>query len=169
VAPLDPRRLLDVLTRNNVDFILVGAVAAIAQGYPLNTKDIDITPSRTPDNLERLTTALRELDARLRLPNDPSGLEFPIEPRFLGSVDSWTLRTPIGDVDVMFAPTGTAGYDDLKRSAVSAELWGHQVFLASLVDIIRMKEAAARPKDLAQLPALRQTLELRRERERRQS
>ena len=70
MAPLDPRRLLDVLTRNNVDFILVGAVAAIAQGYPLNTKDIDITPSRTPDNLERLTTALRELDAPALPPGD---------------------------------------------------------------------------------------------------
>jgi hypothetical protein len=39
------------------------------------------------------------------------------------------------------------------------------VLVASLEDIIRMKEAAGRPKDLGQLPALRQTLELRRERD----
>lgn len=128
------------------------------------TEDIDITPARELDNLERLATALKELDARLRIPNDPSGIEFPIEPRFLGSVDSWTLKTPAGDIDLLFAPSGTAGYEDLKRSAVSAELWGHDVLVASLPDLIRMKEAAGRPKDFAQIPALRQTLELRRER-----
>jgi hypothetical protein len=41
--------------------------------------------------------------------------------------------------------------------------------MASLVDVIRSKQAAGRPKDLSQLPALRQTLEVIRERERRQS
>jgi hypothetical protein len=163
VARLDPRHVIDVLARNGVDFILIGAVAAIAQGYPLNTQDLDLTPARTPENLERLATALRELDARLRTPTEPSGVDFPIDAQFLGNVDSWTLRTPSGDVDLLFAPSGTTGYDDLKRSALSADLWGHSVLVASLVDIIRMKEAAGRPKDLAQLPALRQTLELRRE------
>jgi hypothetical protein len=42
------------------------------------------------------------------------------------------------------------------------------MLVASLPDVIRSKEAAGRPKDLAQLPALRQTLELVRERERRE-
>jgi hypothetical protein len=163
VARLDPRHVIDVLARNGVDFILIGAVAAIAQGYPLNTQDLDLTPARTPENLERLATALRELDARLRTPTEPSGVDFPIDAHFLVNVDSWSLSTPSGDVDLLFAPSGTTGYDDLKRSALSADLWGHSVLVASLVDIIRMKEAAGRPKDLAQLPALRQTLELRRE------
>lgn len=164
-SPLDPKRLISTLVQRDVKFVVIGAIAAIAQGYPLNTQDLDITPAREHENLERLATALKELDARLRIPNDPSGIELPIEPRFLGSVDSWTLKTPSGDIDVHFAPSGTAGYEDLKRAAVTAELWGHNVLVASLPDIIRMKEAAGRPKDLGQLPALRQTLELRRERD----
>lgn len=161
---LDPQRILSTLVKHDVQFVVIGAIAAISQGGPLITQDLDITPARETDNLERLTTALKELDARLRIPNDPSGIDFPIEPRFLGSVDSWTLKTSSGDIDLLFAPSGTAGYEDLKRGAVSAELWGHDVLVASLPDLIRMKEAAGRPKDLAQLPALRQTLELRRER-----
>jgi hypothetical protein len=168
VAPrsrLDPKRLISTLVRRDVRFVVIGAIAAIAQGYPLNTQDVDITPAREPDNLERLAAALKDLDARLRIPNDASGIEFPIEPRFLGSVDSWTLKTPSGDIDLLFRPSGTAGYEDLKRGALSAKLWGHEVLVASLQDIIRMKEAAARPKDLAQLPALRQTLDVRRERD----
>jgi hypothetical protein len=149
---------------HDVEFIVIGAVAAIAQGGPLITQDLDVTPSRQAPNVERLAIALRTLDARLRIPNDPSGIEFPLEARFLGSVDSWTLNTPSGDLDLRFAPAGTTGYEDLRRTAVSVELWGHEVLVASLPDIIRMKEAAGRPKDRAQIPALRQTLELRRER-----
>jgi hypothetical protein len=162
---LDPDRILTALVKRQVEFVVIGAVAAIAQGGPLITQDLDITPAREPGNLDRLARALKDLDARLRLPDDSSGIEFPIEPRFLGSVGSWTLKTPSGDLDLLFVPSGTAGYEDLKRSAVSVELWGQEVLVASLADIIRMKEAAGRPKDLGQLPALRQTLELRRERD----
>ena len=162
---LEPDRILTALVKRQVEFVVIGAVAAIAQGGPLITQDLDITPAREPGNLDRLARALKDLDARLRLPDDSSGIEFPIEPRFLGSVGSWTLKTPSGDLDLLFVPSGTAGYEDLKRSAVSVELWGQEVLVASLADIIRMKEAAGRPKDLGQLPALRQTLELRRERD----
>lgn len=161
---LDPKRLISTLVEHDVQFIVIGAIAAIAQGGPLITQDLDVTPMREPGNLERLAIALKKLDARLRIPNDPFGIEFPIEARFLGSVDSWTLNTPSGDIDLLFAPSGTTGYEDLKRGAVSAELWDHNVLVASLPDLIRMKEAAGRPKDLAQIPALRQTLEFRRER-----
>lgn len=162
---LEPDRILTALVKRQVEFVVIGAVAAIAQGGPLITQDLDITPAREPGNLDRLARALKDLDARLRLPDDSSGIEFPIEPRFLGSVGSWTLITPSGDLNLLFVPSGTAGYEDLKRSAVSVELWGQEVLVASLADIIRMKEAAGRPKDLGQLPALRQTLELRRERD----
>ncbi len=162
---LEPDRILTALVKRHVEFVVIGAVAAIAHGGPLITQDLDISPAREPGNLDRLAKALKDLDARLRLPDDSSGIEFPIEPRFLGSVESWTLKTPSGDIDLLFVPSGTAGYEDLKRSAVSVELWGQDVLVASLEDIIRMKEAAGRPKDLGQLPALRQTLELRRERD----
>jgi hypothetical protein len=163
---LAPQRLLSTLAEQDVEFVVIGAVAAIAQGYPLNTQDLDITPSREPRNVARLASALEQLEARLRVAGEPEGVAFPIEPEFLGKVDSWALTTPNGDIDLLFAPAGTAGFDDLKRSALRARLWGHDVLVAHLTDIIRMKEAAGRPKDLAQLPALRQTLEIVRERER---
>lgn len=161
---LDPGRVISTLVEHGVEFVVIGALAAIAQGYPLNTQDIDVTPARDPENVRRLADALTALAARLRTPREPDGVPFPLEPSFLGSVDSWTLRTDSGDLDLLFAPAGTRGYDDLKRGAVEAELWGSRVRLASLEDIIRMKEAAGRAKDLAQLPALRETLEIVRER-----
>jgi hypothetical protein len=159
----DPTRALGVLHQHGVRFIAIGAVAAIAQGYPLTTADTDVTPQRDPENYVRLAAALVELNAKLRTPT--GSVDFPIEAAFLADVDAWTLDTDAGPLDLVFVPAGTRGYDDLRRDAVELDL-GVPVLVASLRDLIRMKEASNRPKDVAQLPALRATLE--RVRERRQ-
>jgi hypothetical protein len=166
LAEFDPKRMIAALNERGVRYVVIGAIAAIAQGYPLNTGDLDVTPARDPANLERLANALRDLEARLRAPTDDKGIAFPIDPVYLGDVDSWTFITKHGALDVLFAPSGTRGYPDLHRSSVTIQIAGGQAEMAALLDIIRMKEASARPKDLAQLPALRQTLEILRERKR---
>jgi hypothetical protein len=163
----DPYRALEVLSRHEVRFIVVGAFSAVAQGYPLPTQDIDVTPARDPENLERLTEALKELKARLRLPRGVI-LDFPLDADFLGRSETWTLATEAGPLDLVFHPAGTGGYEDLRRDAIERDFRGVPVLLASLRDVIRMKETSNRPKDQAQLPALRQTLEVIRERENRQ-
>jgi hypothetical protein len=164
---LDPEAIFEVLDEHGVRYVVIGAIAAIAQGYPLNTSDLDVTPATDPDNLERLAAALMELEARLRVAREPDGLEFAIEAEYLRRAGSWTLTTRFGAFDVCFVPAGTRGFDDLHRGAVPVRIGRIDVEMAGLPDVIRMKEAAGRPKDLAQLPALRQTLEIARERERR--
>ena len=161
--PFDPFPLLAALSDHEVEFVVIGLIAAVAQGYPLTTSDLDITPSRESANVERLAEALRALDAKLRTPG--AAVDFPIEASYLASVDSWTLVTPTGELDILFRPAGTQGFDDLRRGAVQLTL-GVPVLVASLSDVIRMKEAAGREKDQSQLPALRRTLELIRQRER---
>jgi hypothetical protein len=164
----DPIPILETLRRHGVRFILIGAAAAVAQGSPIPTDDVDITPARDGDNLDRLASALRDLGAKLRTPTDP--VDFPVDGPFLNVGEIWTLSTPHGDLDISFIPSGTRGYEDLRRNAVELELApGLEVTVASLADVIRSKQAAGRLKDLGQLPALRQTLEIVRERERRQS
>ena len=164
--PFDPRPILRALQDHDVDFIVVGVMAAVAQGSPVYTRDLDVTPSTAADNYERLAESLRSLEARLRLP-DGKGLEFPIEATFLAGNTAWTLLTRSGVLDLVYVPAGTRGYDDLLRNAIELDLGtGAPVPVASLIDVIRMKEAAGRPKDQATLPALRQTLEVIRARER---
>lgn len=165
---LDPEPIFAALDRHGVRYVVIGAIAAIAQGYPLNTGDLDITPAPDPGNLEHLAAALVELGARLRVPNDPAGIEFPIDAEYLSRAESWKLTTAHGDLDVLFWPAGTRGYADLQRNAITYDVGGTRPPMAALLDIIRMKEAANRVKDQAQLPALRRTLEIVRERERRQ-
>jgi hypothetical protein len=160
----NPESILQLLDEHGVRYVVIGAIAAIAQGYPLNTGDLDVTPARDPDNLERLAAALQELDARLQVSGEPEGVAFPIDADYVGRADSWTLTTRFGSFDLLFVPAGTRGFDDLRRGAVTVDIDGRDVRMAALIDIIRMKEASGRPKDLAQLPALRQTLEIARER-----
>ena len=162
-------RIVEVLERHDVRYVVVGGVAAIAQGSPLATEDVDVTPSRDAANLQRLASALRELDARLRVADTPKGVPFPFDAGFLTGNDVWNLTTPHGDLDLIFVPPGTGGYEDLRRDAIVVDFAGAEVQMASLVDVIRSKQASGRPKDQAQLPALRQTLEIIRERERGQS
>ena len=158
-------RPLEVLDQHGVRYVVIGAVAAIAQGYPLTTHDLDVTPAGDAENLERLTEALRELGVKRRVSRGPA-VEFPVDAAFLGGAASWALETRDGlSFDVIFEPAGTAGYPDLVQDAATLDLGdGLEVAVASLRDIVRMKQAAGRPKDLAQIPALMATLE---ERERR--
>ena len=162
MAEFDPVRLLRTLTEHEVKFIVIGGIAARLRGAPLLTEDIDITPDRSADNLERIAAALRSLDARIRTPGEPDGVAFPIEADMLAVNQSWTLTTAAGDLDLVFLPAGTSGYDDLARSASGLTIT-HEgdliVQVAALADIIRSKEAAGRDKDRAALPLLRRTLE----------
>jgi hypothetical protein len=164
--PFDPKPILRALQEHDVEFVVVGVMAAVAHGSPVYTRDLDVTPSRGTYNYERVAAALRSLDAQLRLP-DGSGLDFPIDAKLLTGNTSWTLVTRAGVLDLVYVPAGTRGFDDLRRQAVELDLGtGRPVLVASLIDVIRMKEAAGRPKDEAVLPALRQTLEVIREQER---
>ncbi len=60
-APLDPERIVTVLAKHGVHYVLIGALAARLQGFPRLTADADITPDRSRDNLVRLAAALQDL------------------------------------------------------------------------------------------------------------
>lgn len=160
----DPLRLLGVLERHKVRFVLTGTAAARIGGAPVVVDDIEVAPATDGANLERLAAALKEVRARLRRPDDVEDTAFPIGAKVLRTAVTWTSSTSLGDLDISFAPSGTRGYPDLRREASRARLArGLSVTVASLRDVIRSKEAAGRDKDLAQLPLLRRTLELTRQ------
>lgn len=165
MAVLHAEALFACLDRHQVQYILIGGLAAVLHGSPLPTIDADICPSEDGDNLQRLANALEELDARIRTPDTAEGVPFPRDPTFLSRVTRLNLITKAGDLDLSFAPAGTGGYGDLVAHAVVVPVFGVPVAVASLEDVIRSKEAANRPKDLRALPTLRQLLdEIRRRR-----
>jgi hypothetical protein len=154
----DPGPILEALVRHQVEFIVIGGLAAAAHGSILPTFDIDITPSRSKENLGRLSAALRELGARIRTDAVEGGLPFDHDADSLTAAGVWNLVTPHGDLDISFVPNGTEGYADLARGAERQPFFGAVVPIASLEDIIRSKQAANRPKDQRALPVLREIL-----------
>ncbi|MCC5952236.1 MAG: hypothetical protein JJU45_09095 [Acidimicrobiia bacterium] len=160
-ASFDPERLLLTLHRHGVEFILIGGLAAVAHGSPLPTTDVDVTPDRSVENLDRLAAALRELDARIRTA-EPDGVVFPIDGAFLAAQPRMlNLVTNAGDLDLTFAPAGfEGGFEPLFSESEEVELVdGSLTLVAGLEAIIRSKEAADREKDRRALPYLRALLE----------
>lgn len=163
ISPFDPEKLIRVLADHDVQFVLIGALAARLQGFPRVTADADITPSRATDNLERLASALRELKARVFTESVPEGLPFDCSGRALARADIWNLVTTAGRLDLAFTPSGTDGYDDLVRNAIAYEVYGVELQAATLEDIIRSKVASDRPQDRQDVVVMREILRRRAE------
>ena len=161
-ADYRPDDVVRLLGRHGVRYVLIGGLAAVTQGASLVTQDVDLCHARDADNLARLADALREVHATLR-GADPS-LPFRLDARTLAKGDAFTFTTDLGAIDLLATPAGTDGYEDLARTADAFELFGHRVLVASLDDLIRMKRAAGRTKDLLaveELGALRDELDQR--------
>lgn len=163
-----PFDIIAALDRHKVEYVLIGGFAAVAHGAPHITNDIDITPKGDRGNLARLSAALTDLGARVR--GDHEGREtfdFAHDAESLSHQAVLNLTTDAGNLDVSVVPSGTQGYEDLRRDAVEITVEGTCILVASLADVIRSKEAANRPKDRTALPVLRRLLEEQRADERR--
>ena len=151
-----PDEILRILDQHGVAYIVIGGFAAYVQGSPIPTEDVDVVPGSGRENYARLSAALKELDAGVRAVELDEPVPFDHDADSLAAVRMWNLTTKYGDLDITAEPTGTGGYDDLKREAIEVEIRGVRVKLASLADIVRSKEAAGRDKDRRALPVLRE-------------
>jgi hypothetical protein len=157
---LSAKDILAALNRRGVRYVVIGAFAAIAHGAPIDaTYDVDVTPQRDPQNLEYLSLALADLDARIRITDLEEGLPFAHDAGSLARMDMLNLTCPAGDFDIVFHPAGArSGYDDLAPRSVLITVGDQDVRVASLADVIRSKEEAGRDKDIRALPAMRRFL-----------
>lgn len=150
--PLDVDRIVETLGRHDVDFVVIGGIAVLAHGHPRATFDIDLVADLDPDNMARLASALRDLHAHVR-GVDAELLDVdPTDPEQLASGANWTLITDAGWVDFMPAAEGIRGYTEIVASAVPVRDGAFRV--VGLDDLIRMKRASGRAKDLDDIAAL---------------
>lgn len=156
---LAPERILGALAEHGVRYVLVGGFAAVIHGSPYVTTDVDVVPAVSEANLQRLSDALRALQARVWTQGEPEGVPFDHDGKSLAEARVWNLVTDAGRLDLTFVPSGTSGYEDLARDAVHLTVLGVETDVASLADVIRSKEAAGREKDRVVLPVLRRLLE----------
>lgn len=153
---LNAAAIVAALNRHQVRYVVIGAFAAIAQQAPIPaTRDIDLTPEASRENLARLSLALTELGARIRTEGVPDGLQFSHDATSLAAAEMWNLICADGEFDISFHPAGFAdGYSQLVVNAHRLQVGEVEVIVADLADVIRSKESAGRPKDLRVLPTL---------------
>jgi hypothetical protein len=145
--------LLTALSEADVAFIVIGGMAAVAQGATYVTADLDLCYQRHPQNYQRLSQALHPLHPRLR--GAPADLPFVLDAATLRAGLNFTLMTDVGDVDLLGEVTGLGPYEAVKAHAEEVELYAHRIWVLTLPGLIVSKQAAGRAKDLLLLPELR--------------
>jgi len=140
----DYRDMLRALYDEKVRFILVGAYALAAHGYPRATMDIDIWVMPSPENADAVLRALRRFGAPLHnltkedLQKDGTVFQIGVAPR---------------RIDIITAASGLQ-FEPAYRDSISVDIEGIEVRIPSIDSLILNKKATGRTKDLADAEAL---------------
>jgi hypothetical protein len=160
--PTSFRDLLVALVNGDVAFIVVGGVAAVLEGAPMSTFDLDIVYALDEENLTRLARVLWDLEA---IYVDPAGRSIRPDVDRLRGGGHHLLRTRYGRLDVLGSVGADQVFEDLLPKSRTREIHGLEVSVLTLEALIATKEIAGRSKDRAALHLLRETLEERRNRD----
>ena len=159
VAVLKVEDLLKELHRLGVEFVIIGGMAAVAQGSAYLTLDLDLCYSRKKENLEKLAEALASYEPHLR--GAPPDLPFRLDAATLRLGMNFTPSTSLGDLDIRGEVSGLGGYSEVLLFSEELELYGMRCRVLNLEGLIKTKKAAGRTKDLMLLPELEALLEIR--------
>lgn len=154
--PLSLTTLLARLAASGTDFLLVGGLAAVAQGAPISTIDVDVVHRRDPENVDRLLAFLAEVDGRYR--GRPTGQVLrPAREALLGE-GHHLLQTALGPLDVLGAVEGGRDFERLAPEAIEVRVEGQPVKVVRLETLADLKRGAAGPKARLVLAILEETL-----------
>ena len=140
-----------------VRFVLIGGFAGTVLGSPRTTVDLDIVYARDDENLARLAGTLEALAPRLR--GAPDGLPFVLDVATLARGLNFTLTTTLGDLDLLGEVVGGGTYEELLPHTRRLRVFDTEMAVVTLSQLIRLKRAAGRPRDLAALAELEALLE----------
>ena len=151
----DLSALLEGLIEADIEFILVGGLAAVIQGAPVTTMDVDIVPSQSPENISKLFAFLKSIGAFYRRLD-----EMVIEPNRedLTGRGHALFATRLGPLDVLAVIEEGKAYDDLLENTIEIEFRGHVLRVLDLKTLIELKKFTKDFKEKQRLPVLKETL-----------
>ncbi|HMF12508.1 MAG TPA: hypothetical protein VKE94_09390 [Gemmataceae bacterium] len=163
---LDIRGFLHLLAEHQVEFVVVGGLAMIAQGSAYITKDLDICYARTPTNISALSQALATVHPRLR--GAPPDLPFKFDAATIQAGLNFTLTTDLGDIDALGEISGIGTFPQVLALSEEKDVPDLQlrVRVLTIDGLIAAKKAAGRRKDrnhLLELEELKKIFEARQE------
>jgi hypothetical protein len=147
--------LLATMVEHGVDFIIVGGVSAVLHGAPVSTFDLDLVYSRAPDNIERLLSALQDLDAYYRGQGDK---RLSPGPSHLASPGHQLLMTRFGPLDLLGTIGTDRDYGNLSDHTVELQIGKFRLRVLDLETLIEIKQELGQEKDKAVIPILRRLL-----------
>ena len=158
---LDIQAILRELVEGEVRFLLIGGVAVGYHGHVRATKDVDVVPAPDRENLERLAEVLRGLEAEVEGADDfdEGELPDPLDPATLELGGNWVLSTRLGRLDVMQWIGDLPLWERLAPGALEDRIAGLPIRIVSYEDLLKLKELAGRPEDVADLQRLREAHE----------
>lgn len=151
----DLSAIIEGLIKAEVKFILVGGLAAVIQGSPMTTLDVDIVHERSADNIARLFNFLTSIGAIFRRPDDK--IIPPVEKDF-SNLTHGLLTTRFGPLDVLAVIEEGKAYEDLIGHTVELDFRGHKLHVLDLETLTSLKRNSQNPKHRQQLPILEETL-----------
>lgn len=149
----DARELFRALSAHDVEYVTIGGIAIQAHGGQRLTQDLDLAIATSRENLTRLASALEDLDARILGPEGQRSRSVPTAP-MLASSDQWHLITLHGPLDLITLPAHLGSFEDMRARAHDVALGDMSVPIAHRDDLMKMKRAAGRPQDLADVRLL---------------
>ena len=149
--------LLEGLCESGIDFVLVGGLAAVIQGSPITTMDVDIVHKRTPENIDRLMVFLKSMGTVYRRPDDKV---FEPVSSDLAGMGRMLFTTRLGPLDVLSYVEGKKTYEDLVSHTVEIPFRGHKIRVLDLTTLVELKRLSRDPKDQQHLAILEETLRL---------
>ena len=147
--------LLEGLLEAGVDFVLVGGLAAVVQGAPVTTMDVDIVHNRSPENIAKLLAFLKSIDAIHRRPDDEV---IEVKEGDISGTGHALFTTRLGPLDVLAAIEEGRAYGDLLEHTVDIDFRGYIIRVLDLKMLIQLKKTSTDPKDRQSLPVLEETL-----------
>lgn len=134
-------------------FVVIGGVAVGAHGHPRATRDLDVVPDPTPENITLLADVIADLRGTL-VGVDAERLGIDLDAATIGEGANFPLDTIYGRLDVLQEIGDNKLYDEVGADAIEVEIDGILVKICSLQSLRRLKQAAGRPQDIADLAAL---------------
>jgi hypothetical protein len=144
--------ILETLTRHEVEFVVVGGVAAVLHGAPVTTFDFDALIRVSLENTQKLLAALHDLDARFRHHDPPLR---PTQADLLAG-GHLLLLTSAGPLDLLGFIGDQQRFEDLSASVQTIQADGYAFNLLSVEELIKQKRWLGRDKDLVALRMLEQ-------------
>ena len=154
------KTLLAALAASNVEFVIIGGLAATLHGSARVTYDLDIVYNRTSENLFKIVTALSPYQPYLR--GAPEGLPFKFDVETLKRGLNFTFTTSVGPIDLLGELSGIGSYEAVHARANTATMFDGTYLFIDLEGLITSKRAAGRPKDLETIAELETIREERR-------